>query len=248
MMAKTMIQVNDLSFGYGQQNILRNISFSIQQGEIVAVLGPNGSGKSTLMRLLVGLIEPIQGAIQFAESLSSTQMSYVSQEASQRVQSGFPATVREVVASGLYGKLGLFRWMKKSDWSQVDHVLKQVGLLEWKKRNIGKLSGGQRQRALLARSLVSQPQLLLLDEPTVGVDVEAKKNFYQLLKQFNHSQGLTILLVTHDLDMAPQVANRIICLNQELIFVGTSEEFLKREDQILSALFRGGKKGGSSDF
>src|SRR5690606_31455854 len=142
-----------------------------------------------------------------------------------RVQSGFPATVREVVASGLYGKLGLLRWMKKSDWSHVDHVIKQVGLLECQKRNIGKLSGGQRQRALLARSLVSQPQLLLLDEPTVGVDVEAKKNFYQLLKQFNHSQGLTILLVTHDLDMAPQVANRIICLNQELIFVGTSEEF-----------------------
>lgn len=245
MMTEKLIQLKDISFGYDLQPVLENIQFFIQQGEIVAIIGPNGSGKSTLLKLLMGLVQPKRGFIQFADFISPSQISYVSQAASYQVQNGFPATVKEVVASGLYGKLGLFKRMKKQDWLLVDQVLEQVELVEWKERNIGKLSGGQRQRVFIARSLVSQPKLLLLDEPTVGVDVEAKNNFYQLLMRLNRSQGLTILFVTHDLDMAPQVADRIICLNRNVQFAGSVEEFSEEEGKILSTLFRRGKKGGS---
>lgn len=243
MMTEPFIQINNVSFGYGQKRVLQDLDFSIYPGDMVAIIGPNGSGKSTLMKLITGLLQPTRGSIRFADSLSSTQISYVSQAASYQVQSGFPATVKEVVASGLYGKLGLFQRMKKKDWQKVDQILEQVELLEWKHQNIGKLSGGQRQRVLLARSLVSQPQLLLLDEPTVGIDVEAKKNFYQLITHFNQKLGLTILFVTHDLEIVPQIADQIICLNRDILFAGSVEEFSKKESMILSTLFWGAKKG-----
>lgn len=243
-MTEPYIQVKDLTFAYGQQPVLENVSFSIRQGEITVVIGPNGSGKSTLIKLIMGLIMPNQGSIQLADSLSMDQIGYVSQIASHQVKKGFPATVKEVVASGLVGKWGLFARMRKSDWYQVDQVLEQVDLLAYKERNIAKLSGGQRQRVFIARALVSKPKLLLLDEPTVGVDVEAKKSFYQLLTRLNQQEGITILLITHDLEMIPQVAQQIIGLNRRVIFAGSWEAFSKNQGQRLSELFWGGKKGG----
>src|SRR5690606_16345049 len=155
---------------------------------------------------------------------------------------------REVVASGLVGKLGLFGRMNRSDWLQIDQVLKQVGLLDWKERNIENLSGGQRQRVFIARALVSKPKLLFLDEPTVGVDVEAKKSLYQLLANLKQTKRLTILLVTHDLEMIPQETDQIICLNREILFKGSRSAFAKHENQLLAALFWGRKKEGENHF
>lgn len=244
-MTETLIRVNEMTFGYGQSSILEDINFSIQRGEITVIIGPNGSGKSTLMKLIMGQYRPQRGSIQFADSLTIDQIGYVSQAASHQVQKGFPATVKEVVASGIIGKLGLFRRIKKEDWLQVEQALEQVDLLALKDRNIERLSGGQRQRVFIARALVSKPQLLLLDEPTVGVDVEAKKKFYQLLTRLNQQEGITILLVTHDLEMLPMVAQQIICLKKRVLFKGPMERFLKNEG-ILSALFWG-EKGGEMD-
>lgn len=233
-----LIEVEDLSFGYQQQTVLENIQLQVPEGDFLAIVGPNGSGKSTLLKLLMGVLKPISGEIRFRDASLRSRLGYVSQKASQ--SSGFPATVKEVVASGLTGKLGLFQRMKKQEWLRVKQTLKRVGLEQFANRNIEQLSGGQKQRVFIARALVGEPQVLIMDEPTVGVDFKAKQQFYDLLTKLNKQQGLTIILVTHDLEMVPEVANQIVCLNRKVFFAGSAAEFAQQEHQILSSLYRAG--------
>lgn len=235
-MKNNLIEVRNLSFGYHNQLVLKDLSFEIKEGDLTAIIGPNGSGKSTLVKLLLGLFKPRTGTITFGNAEIRRQMGYVSQ-VSNRNQN-FPATVKEVVASGLSGKLGFFQWMNQARWQQVDQALQKVDLLPLKNRNIGKLSGGQRQRVFIARALVSQPKLLILDEPTVGIDVGAKDQFYRLLKQLHQKNNLSIVWVTHDMEKVTEISDRIICLNRRLIFYGSVTDYVDQEHHILFNLFR----------
>ncbi len=173
-MKSTLIDIQNVSFQYDYTQVLKNISLRVEQGDFLALLGPNGSGKSTLLKIILGLLKPLSGEVQlFGESSATFKhrewIGYVSQK-SNAFNSGFPATVQEVVKSGLTKKLGLFKRPGRNAKEQVEEALKAVGMDAFMHRNIGELSGGQQQRVFIARALVSDPKLLILDEPTVGID------------------------------------------------------------------------------
>jgi zinc transport system ATP-binding protein len=240
-MSRQVVQIEDLYFSYGQQTVLDGVNLIVNPGEFLGILGPNGSGKSTLMKLILGLLEPQKGSIQvFGQPIQQlkerSRIGYVSQKANH-FNLGFPATVREVVASGLTGKLGWFRWMSKADWICVEQAIEQVGLTPWIKHNISKLSGGQQQRVFMARALVHKPELLILDEPTVGVDIKSTRQFYQWLTSLHQNQDLTLILVTHDIGVVSTYVDRVACLNKKLFFHGNPHDFMEKQQEILSVVY-----------
>ena len=184
-MTKPLIELKNVSFQYDYTQVLKNISFKVEEGDFLALLGPNGSGKSTLLKIILGLLKPMSGEVKLFGELGNTfthreWIGYVSQK-SNSFNSGFPATVHEVVKSGLTKSLGLFKRPTKQANVQVIEALKAVGMEQFASRNIGELSGGQQQRVFIARALVAQPKLLILDEPTVGIDHENVQSFYDML-------------------------------------------------------------------
>ncbi|MFY3793075.1 metal ABC transporter ATP-binding protein [Ureibacillus sp. MALMAid1270] len=228
-MEKPLIELQNVSFQYEQTKVLHNISFSVKEGDFLAILGPNGSGKSTLLKLILGIVKPLSGEIKlFGESANSFQhrewIGYVSQK-SNAFNSAFPATVEEVVKSGLTKKIGLFKRMPKNANELVMNALKAVGMENFVSRNIGQLSGGQQQRVFIARALIAEPKLLILDEPTVGIDHENVQSFYDMLARLNEEQQKTIILVTHDVDTVSNRISHVACLNQTIHFHGYKKEF-----------------------
>jgi len=224
-----IIELKNLSFKYGNINVLDDINMQIKRGDFVGLIGPNGSGKSTLLKIILGLLTPQQGEVTlFGLPLNRfaawDKIGYVSQKANS-FNTGFPATVNEVVAMGLYGKKGIFKHLNRMDKKKVIEAIELVGLIEFEKRNIGKLSGGQQQRAFIARALVNDPELLILDEPTVGIDSESTKQFYNLLENLNKDLGITIILVSHDIGVVTKQVSQVACLNKQLHFHGSPEEF-----------------------
>ena len=231
-----IVQVQDLFYRYDKENVLENINLSIQKGSFLAIVGPNGSGKSTLLKLMLGLIKPQKGSIQlFGEEIGKFKekhkIGFVSQKANS-FNTGFPATVFEVVASGLTKKLGLFKFLKKIDQDKINNAIASVGMESFADRNIGELSGGQQQRVFIARALVSNPELLILDEPTVGVDAKNVNSFYEMLDKLNKQDGITLLLVTHDIGTISDKVTNVACLNKNMHFHGSTQEFeqLKIDD------------------
>jgi zinc transport system ATP-binding protein len=231
-----IIEINHLSYRYDREKVLDNVTLIIQEGAFLGIVGPNGSGKSTLLKLILGLLKPQKGDIKlFGQDIRNfkdqQKIGFVSQKANS-FNSGFPATVYEVVASGLTKKLGLFRFPKKADALKVKEAIKAVGMDKYIDRNIGELSGGQQQRVFIARALVSEPELLILDEPTVGVDAENVQSFYDMLSDLNKA-GITLILVTHDIGAISEKVTNVACLNKVLFFHGSSREF---EEQKLGGV------------
>ncbi|MFC7684666.1 metal ABC transporter ATP-binding protein [Ureibacillus sp. GCM10028918] len=228
-MSQTLIDMKNVSFQYEYTQVLKNISLKVEEGDFLAILGPNGSGKSTLLKLLLGLLKPMAGEVQlFGQSNETFRnrewIGYVSQK-SNAFNSGFPATVEEVVKSGLTKKVGLFKKIPKSANGKVEEALTSVGMEQFRSRNIGQLSGGQQQRVFIARALVSDPKVLILDEPTVGIDHENVQSFYDMLAKLNEEQNKTIILVTHDVDTVSNRISHVACLNQTIHFHGFKKEF-----------------------
>jgi zinc transport system ATP-binding protein len=241
-MKTPLIEIEHLHYAYAEQPVLEDIHLTVEEGEFLGIVGPNGSGKSTLVRCLLGFLKKRQGRIRVrGEEVSKLQdrlnVGYVSQKANS-FHSMFPATVKEVVQSGLYGKLGLFRRLKKEHIEKVENAIDLVGLTSVQNRSIGKLSGGQQQRAFIARALVAEPELLVLDEPTVGVDEKTTGQFYDLLNRLHREEGLTLLMVNHDLQAVSGLADQVACLNRRLIFHGDPGEFQQRQQEILSKAYQ----------
>ncbi|WP_049919605.1 metal ABC transporter ATP-binding protein [Haloarcula vallismortis] len=222
----SVVDLTDVSFGYTSTPVVEDITVSIDAGEYVAVVGPNGSGKSTLMQLLLGLLEPDSGTAKlFGVDATAfddgARVGYVAQRAGTSRE--MPITVREVVKMGRFPHVGFGR-LSAADWRIVDRAIDTVGMSAFADRRITQLSGGQRQRAFIARALAGEADLLVLDEPTVGVDTESVDAFYGLLESL-HVDGITVLLIEHDLQAVIEHAERVICLNQEIYFDGPSAEF-----------------------
>ncbi|MCF6137937.1 metal ABC transporter ATP-binding protein [Pseudalkalibacillus berkeleyi] len=240
-MKSSVVSIKDVSFSYQDRNVLEHINLEVPEGSFLALLGPNGSGKSTLIKILLGL-NPLQtGQVElFGVNLRKfkawNKIGYVSQKANS-FNTGFPATVFEVVSMGLFGKIGMFNFMNKAHKKRVREALKTVGLEEYAKQNIGELSGGQQQRAFIARALVSDPKLLILDEPTVGVDASSVEDFYELLKRLNQQYGITLLLVTHDMGPVTNLVTHVACLNKKLHFHGNTTEYERMDNRDLSAFY-----------
>ena len=215
------IAVKGLDFSYGNTRILRNINFTIPEGRFAVLLGPNGAGKSTLLKLMLGEL-PLNGQRGRIELLGQEirqfkdwqKVSYVSQNGMASCQN-FPASVEELVQADLYAQIGRFRFAGRKEKEQGRSALNQVGMGDFAKRMIGRLSGGQQQRVLLARALVNAPRLLLLDEPTFGMDEDSTTLFYRLLYQINREQGVTIWIVTHDRKRLMAYADDIWLLEDE---------------------------------
>ncbi|EKN63601.1 cation ABC transporter ATP-binding protein [Neobacillus bataviensis LMG 21833] len=238
---QSIIEINHLSYRYERDTVLENINMSIPDGSFLAIVGPNGSGKSTLLKLILGLLKPQKGEILlFGQNINKfkdwQKIGYVSQKANS-FNSGFPATVFEVVASGLTKRLGLFTFFKKEHAKKVNEALDAVGMKRFSGRNIGELSGGQQQRVFIARALVSEPSLLILDEPTVGVDAENVQSFYQMLGELNKNRDITLLLVTHDIGTISDRVTHVACLNKHLHFHGETAEFEQLNADGLSKVY-----------
>jgi zinc transport system ATP-binding protein len=222
-----VVDLVDLEFGYAAAPVVEDVSLRIDAGEYVAVVGPNGSGKSTLMKLALGLLRPDAGEARlFGEPAhefdDGARLGYVAQHASAAKE--MPITVREVVKMGRFPHVGFGR-LSTDDYRIVDEALERVGMTEYTDRRITRLSGGQRQRAFIARALAGEAELLVLDEPTVGVDAESVDAFYDLLAELN-DDGITVLLIEHDLSAVTEHAERVVCLNREVYFDGTAGEFV----------------------
>lgn len=218
-----LIRIEKLSAGYSNgRHILRDVDLSIQEGDFIGVIGPNGGGKTTLLRVLLGLIEPGQGRIEYHFPGSRpplAQMGYMPQQ--RQIDPDFPITVRDMILGGFCepGRVGKRTGsdLKKS----ADALMERLGILRLGSQRIGELSGGQQQRAFLARALVNRPTMLLLDEPDTFVDSSFVQSFYELLDQL--SKELTILLVSHDLGTIASHVKSFACVNGSLHFHDSGE-------------------------
>lgn len=212
-----VIEVRDLAFGYTKENIFEHVNFAVEKGDFAAVIGDNGVGKSTMVRLLLGFLKPTVGEI-FVDgkplvSISKTNVGYLPQNGGSNA-AAFPATCEEIVLSSLYKKIGFGRFPGKEHKKKALAALEQVGMLEKRKALIGELSGGQQQRVMLARVLAGDPEVLILDEPTVGVDAESVDHLLHILHHLNIEKKVTIIMVTHDIDKVGPFANRVLCLSE----------------------------------
>jgi zinc transport system ATP-binding protein len=217
-MKESIIEVKDVSFGYEGRGVLDNASVSIYRGDFMAIIGPNGSGKSTLMKVCTGLIKPRQGNVslfgtEIGRFKAWEKIGYVPQKATSFNQD-FPATVEEVVKSNLYSRIGLMGRVRKQHMQKVHEALDMVGMLGYKDRLVGRLSGGQQQRVFIAKALVSDPEILFMDEPTTGIDANSEKDFYDLMSDLNKEKNITIVMVTHDIGAVNKNVNRIVCLTR----------------------------------
>jgi zinc transport system ATP-binding protein len=221
-MKKPVIHLEHLSFSYPTTPVLKEVSFQINEGEFIGIIGPNGGGKTTLLKLIMGFLKPSSGKIEiFGKPPQSSRnvLAYVPQ--TLRFDRQFPISVMELVLSGRLSHLPWYGMFSQADKMAALEALEKVGLTEFQNKAFGTLSGGQAQRALIARALVSNPQLLLLDEPTASVDTQAEADIYNLLSQLRGN--MTILMVTHDLRTAIDHVERVLCVQGSVISLKPQE-------------------------
>lgn len=202
-MENPIITVRDMSFGYGKDAVLTDVNFIVEKQEYVGIIGANGAGKSTLMKLILGQLTPDKGEVK----VDAASIGYVPQVGFHAV-SNFPANVEEIVLTGLYKEIGMLHFLKKAHKKKVAETLSLVGMKEYRKRMLSELSGGQQQRVLIARALIQGPELLVLDEPFNGIDKDAGEVLYTLLDKLNKDYGMTIVMVTHNMEQVARYTNR----------------------------------------
>ena len=237
---EAIVKVSELSFYYrASEPILKNVNFEIKAGDFFGIVGPNGSGKTTLLQIMLGLLAPSAGTVTFwgkdpAVAVSAGRVGYLSQRATH-FDRNFPTTVLEVVLSGLAAKPGRFGAATKDDRDAAFLALRETGMEKFADRKIGELSTGQQQRVLISRAIVSGPELLFFDEPTLGVDVATETEFYDLLKYLNEEKKMTLVIVTHDLDIIGHKVNKLMCLHCAVGSATEPKRFLEGEALSLAA-------------
>jgi len=222
------IDVEGISYSYGSREALNDVSFQVPAGSFVALIGPNGAGKSTILRLLLGILRPQKGTIRILGKPPGEQgqpIGYVPQGI--ELPRGFPISVQDVVLMGRYGNLGLFRRPGPQDRARALDALESVEMVDLAERRFQDLSGGQRQRVLIARALVSDPCLLILDEPTAGLDPAARARFYVKVCDLQRARGLTLFCASHDVEDVAQHAQNLILLDRSVKASGVPQEVLK---------------------
>ncbi len=237
-----IVRLEQVTLYYSNIPAIKDIDLSINRGDFLAIVGPNGSGKTTLLKVIVGLLKPRQGRVWlFGQSLDRFnqwfRLGYIQQKAIY-FDPIFPISVEEVVASNLHSIRKEKALTRSQIKSRVYEALKVVNLEKEIKKPINELSGGQQQRALIARALATEPEILLLDEPTEGIDALTQERFYDLLGQLNQERNLTIALVTHDYGIVNKHVNQVACLNQKLIYHGKHSEFC--QSAVVQELLKGG--------
>ncbi len=227
-----VVEVDQVTVRYQELVALEEVTLKVVHSEFVALIGPNGSGKTTLIKAILGVVRPTAGTVRlFGKPVPDLdgewkRVGYVPQVA--QIDHRFPLRVFDVVLMGRYGRVGLIRRPGKHDREAARRALDRVGMSDLAQRPIGRLSGGQRQRVLVARALAAEPDLLLLDEPTTGVDVGTTEGLFDLLEGL-HREGITILVVSHDIGIVAQHVDQLVCINRRLVAHGRPEEVLSGE-------------------
>ena len=223
-----LLTCKDLCIGYEGRQIRSGLNFCVELGDYLCILGENGSGKSTLMKTILGLVPQVSGEIEFGDGLEKGQIGYLPQQTD--VQRDFPASVREIVLSGFASKLGLRPFYSKEQKQTARDNIAKMRLTELSKRCYRELSGGQQQRVRLARALCATQKALLLDEPVSGLDPNATALMYELVKKLNKEDGITVIMISHDIQSAVQYAGRILHIGKQ-VFFGSRDEYLARLDK-----------------
>lgn len=222
-----LITCEHLALGYEGAPVLEDVHFAVCAGEVLCVVGENGSGKSTLIKGLLGLKAPLSGAITFGDGLKQTEIGYLPQQT--QLQRDFPASVLEVALSGRLNGLGRRPFYTRADRTAAMANLERMGVDELARRSYQSLSGGQQQRVLLARALCATKRLLLLDEPVTGLDPVATGELYNLIKLINLCDGITVVMVTHDMDAALRYGTQVLHLEHTQRFFGTVADYKKSD-------------------
>ena len=240
MKNNVIITFSQATINYQQRAALEDISLDVYQGEFIGIIGPNGSGKTTLLKSILGLVRPSKGSVQIFDCAChklrchhKAKIGYIPQKG--QIDPNFPVTVTETVMMGRYSSLGLFNRPSKPDKGLVETALTEVGMTGYEDAPLGHLSGGQQQRVLIARALVQQPEVLLMDEPTTGIDPPTQHSIIRLISNLHKNLNLTILLVTHDINMISPFVDRIALLKVRLFAIGTPSEVLN--EKILSEIY-----------
>ncbi len=225
-----IIKVTGLSYYYDSLPTLDNISFTVGKGDFLGIIGPNGAGKTTLFQCMLGIVGDYKGEINlFGSDIKQNKkilqkIGYVPQKKS--VEQTFPATVEEIVSLGVIGM--------KNSRDDINMAIDFVELGSYRDKRIGELSEGQQQRAIIAKALVKQSELLILDEPTTGIDSASQERFYDLLTKLNKDKGITIVWSSHDMNAVERLANKVACIDRKLFFHGQSEDFFGNEERMKS--------------
>ena len=218
-----LLTCENLTLGYEGKEVLEGLSFSVNTGDYLCILGENGSGKSTLMKAILGLISPMQGDISTDEGLRLREIGYLPQQT--LVQRDFPASVKEIVLSGCQGRMGLRPFYTREEKLLAQENIERMGISHLQNRCYRDLSGGQQQRVLLARALCATKKMILLDEPVSGLDPKVTTEMYTLIDELNKKDGITVIMISHDIQAAVRYASHILHIGAQLFF-GTRREFL----------------------
>jgi zinc/manganese transport system ATP-binding protein len=233
-----IITVDNVSFSYTQHKVLKNITHSFAKGSLTAIIGPNGGGKSTLLKLIMGILTPIQGNIHFS-SINRSNITYLPQLT--EIDRQFPINVKDIIAMGLWQQNGVFHSFSKNDHLKIEEVLDQVGLVGFENRHVGSLSGGQFQRVLFARAMLQNADVFLLDEPFAAVDTATSEILMQLIRDW-FAAGKTIIAVLHDYDIVKDFFPETVLIGRSIIASGnpydvlTTEILLKAHQMVENAL------------
>lgn len=220
----SLITCENLSFAYEGVTVLQNLNFKVEQGDYLCILGENGAGKSTLMKGLLGLKKPSGGSVAFGEGLRAREIGYLPQQTP--VQKDFPASVQEVVLSGCLSGMGLRPFYGKAEKERAARSMESLEITDLRERCYRDLSGGQQQRVLLARALCATKKLILLDEPVAGLDPLVTINMYKLIERINKDMGITVIMVSHDIQAATRYATHILHLGEDRqLFFGRREDY-----------------------
>ena len=218
----SQIICQNLAIGYDGKAILKDINFSINEGDYLCIIGENGSGKSTLMRTLLHLQQPVSGTILLGDGLQSNEIGYLPQQTA--VQKDFPASVREIILSGCQNRCGLRPFYNRAEKRQAAEMMEKLQITHLSNRCYRELSGGQQQRVLLARALCATKKILLLDEPVSGLDSKVTEEMYQLIETLNRKDKITIVMITHNINDSVKYASHIMHIGKN-VFYGTKQEY-----------------------
>ena len=229
----------DLCVGYDGKAVLQDLSFAVFSGDYLCIVGENGSGKSTLMKTILGLQQPVRGRILTLDGLRKNEIGYLPQQT--QVQKDFPASVREIVLSGCQGRCGSSPFYNKEEKQLAADAMEKMQIAQLAKRCYRELSGGQQQRVLLARALCATRKMLLLDEPVSGLDPKVTAEMYALIEKLNREDGITVIMISHDIAAAVKYASHILHIG-DAVFFGTKTEYLQSPQGRLFAAEKGGDR------
>lgn len=222
-----ILSCKGVSLAYEGRTVLSDVDFTVKNGDYLCIVGENGSGKSTLVKTILGLHPAERGKVEYLDSLTRKDIGYLPQQTSLRRD--FPASVREVILSGCINGMGLLPFYTKKEKTKARQVMERLGITDIENSSFAELSGGQRQRVLLGRALCSASKLLVMDEPASGLDPIITKEVYSIVSEINRTEGMTVIMVSHDIPAAVKYSTHILHIKNTPLFFGTTEEYKASE-------------------